>query len=189
MKRNVPRCRIFGIVLLLEAVLLSGCSRVGPEIIRAGRPAYNDAILQTSDEQLLQNIVRLRFGDSIGFLMVSSVTANVSVSATGKVEAGAGPSSNYSGNLVPLSGSLTTEENPTISYIPVSGDRMLRQLLSETPLELAISLINNAQQRQQAWRVLVRRINHFRNPDFIDPPAVDTDPQFYEIVRLCSTLQ
>jgi hypothetical protein len=189
MKKNVPICLIFRIVLFLQAVVLSGCARVGPEIIRASRPAYNDAILQTSDEQLLQNIVRLRFGDSIGFLMVSSVTANVSVSATGNVEAGVGPTSNYSGNLVPLSGSLTTEEHPTISYTPVSGDRMLRQLLSETPLELAISLINNSQHRQEAWRVLVRRINHFRNPDFIDPPALDTDPQFYEIVRLCSTLQ
>ncbi|MFO1207038.1 MAG: hypothetical protein U1E63_15175 [Burkholderiales bacterium] len=73
-------------VLLAAAVAmgaLAGCSWLGPEIIRSGRPAYNDAILTTNDEQLLQNIVRLRFGDSVGFLTVSSITANVSVAASG----------------------------------------------------------------------------------------------------------
>lgn len=68
----------------------SGCAWLGPDMVRSGRPAYNDAILATRDEQLLQNILRTRCIDSIGFLAVSSVTANVSVSATGGVELGFG---------------------------------------------------------------------------------------------------
>lgn len=39
--------------------MVPGCAWLGPEIIRAGRPAYNDAIIATNDEQSLQNIVRL----------------------------------------------------------------------------------------------------------------------------------
>jgi len=72
-------------------------------MIRAGRPAYNSAILATGDEQLLQNIVRTRFYDSVGFLAVASVTANVAVTASATVQAGFGPSGNYAGNLVPFS--------------------------------------------------------------------------------------
>ena len=94
-----------GLLAALCAILLAGGNAtVGPEVLRAGRPAYNDAILATSDEQLLQNIIRLRFGDSIGFLSVSSVTANVSLSASGSVNAGVGPSGNFAGNLVRVAG-------------------------------------------------------------------------------------
>lgn len=110
------------------ALALSGCTRLGPEILRTGRPVYNDAILATNDEQLLQNIVRLRFLDSLGFLTVSSVTANVSMTATGTVNAGFGSTANYQGNLVPFAGMLTTEQNPTISYAPIPGDHVMHQL-------------------------------------------------------------
>jgi hypothetical protein len=181
--------RILKTILIVLTIVISGCSTVGPEVIRAGRPAYNDAILQTNDEQLLQNIVRLRFGDSLGFLTVSSVTANVSVAAAAGVNIGAGPKENYSGNLVPISGNLTTEEHPTITYTPVSGDRMMRQFLGETPLELTILLINASQEHEQVWQAMVRCLNNLRNPDFIEPSGVETDLKFVEVIRLFSLLQ
>ena len=171
------------------AATLSGCAWLGPEIIRSGRPAYNDAILATNDEQLLQNIVRLRFGDSLGFLTVASVTANVSVTGSGTVDLGFGPSANYKGNLVPFHGTLSTEQNPTISYVPVSGERLLRQLASEVPVDLAILLINSAHSHKQAWDAILRRINNIRNPDYLDPPLLAVDPRFEEIAALGSSLQ
>jgi hypothetical protein len=171
------------------AILLSGCAWLGPEIVRSGRPAYNDAILATSDQQLLQNIVRLRFHDSVGFLSVASITANVSVTAGGTVNVGVGSSSGYAGNLVPLAGTVTTEQNPTISYVPVSGDQLLRQFATEIPLERAILIVNSATDRRQVWRALVRRVNDIRNPDFPDPPWVVVDPRFERLVDLAAALQ
>ncbi len=171
------------------AAALAGCAWLGPEIIRSGRPAYNDAILATNDEQLLQNIVRLRFGDSIGFLTVSAVTANVSMTVGGSVDLGIGPSQNYVGNLVPFSGSLIAEQNPTISYAPVRGDHLLRQFAAEIPLDFAILLINAAHSNTKAWYAIVRRVNNIRNPDFVDPPALVVDPRFDEIAVLGGALQ
>jgi len=40
---------IAGAALVLAAALV-GCANIGPDIIRTGRPAYNDAILPTNDE-------------------------------------------------------------------------------------------------------------------------------------------
>jgi hypothetical protein len=171
------------------ATALCGCAWVGPEIVRTGRPAYNDAILATSDQQLLQNIVRMRFVDSIGFLAVSSVTANVSVTASGTVQLGAGPTSNYAGNLVPIAGTVSTEQNPTISYTPVPGDHLLRQFAAEVPLDLAILMVNAAHSHGQAWWAIVRRVNNLRNPDFPDPPTLVVDPGFAEVVALAGQLQ
>jgi hypothetical protein len=172
------------------AAALTGCAWLGPEIIRSGRPAYNDAILTTNDEQLLQNVVRLRFGDSVGFLTVSSVTANVSFTTTGTVNVGlGGPPANYQGNLVPFAGTVSSEQNPTISYAPMSGERLLRQFASEVPIDLAILLINTAHSHAAAWMAIVRRVNNLRNPDYPDPPALVADPKFEEIAALAGTLQ
>lgn len=173
----------------LAVVLLNGCAWVGPEIVRSGRPAYNDAILNTSDAQLLQNVVRSRYMDSIGFLNVAAVTSNVTVTASGTLNAGLGPSGNYAGNLVPLAATLGTEQNPTISFVPVSGDHLLRQFAAPVPLERAILLIGSTHEPQLAWRMLVRRINDLRSPDFPEPPAVVTDPRHEEFVALASQLQ
>ncbi len=185
MSRSV-RLIVIGCALLLT---LAGCARFGPEILRSGRPAYNDAILATNDEQLLQNIVRLRFADSVGFLTVSSVTANVSMTASGTVNAGLGSPANYQGNLVPFAGTLKTEQNPTISYTPVRGDRIMRQILGETPIDLALLLINGASKHSEAWTALIRRVNNVRNPDFLESPAFAPDPRFGEIAALIGELQ
>ncbi len=179
--------RTITLAILLFVTTLAGCSWMGPEVIRSGRPAYNDAILTTNDEQVLQNVVRMRFQDSPGFLTVSSVTANVSVSATASVNAGFGPVANYQGNLIPFTGTVTTEQNPTISYTPVSGDRVMRQFMGETPLDLGILMINQAP--KLGWVALVRRVNDIRNPDFIKPPALVPDARFAEITELIGDLQ
>jgi hypothetical protein len=175
---------------LALAAALAGCAWLGPEILRSGRPAYNDAILTTNDEQLLQNIVRMRFGDSVGFLTVSSITANVSFTTSATAQLGlGGPSSNYAGNLVPFAGTVTAEQNPTISYTPVSGDSLVRQFAAEVPLDLAILMINFAHSQEAAWLALVRRVNNLRNPDFPDPPVLVTDPRFLEVAKLVGALQ
>jgi len=158
-------------------------------MIRAGRPAYNSAILATGDEQLLQNIVRTRFYDSVGFLAVASVTANVAVTASATVQAGFGPSGNYAGNLVPFSGVLTAEQNPTISYTPLAGDELLRHLGAETTMERAFLMLNSAATPEQVWNMIVRRINNLRNPDFPDPPLLTVDPRFEQVVATASLLQ
>ena len=171
------------------ATLLSSCSTVGPAMIRSGRPAYNDAILKTSDEQLLQNIVRLRFVDSLGFLTVSSITANVSLGGTAGVNVPFGGADSYAANLVPFSATVTTEQNPTITYTPVPGGRMLRQLTDETPVDLVIQLMNATQNYKAVWQTLVRRIGDIRNPDFIEQPRTVVDPRFGQFVELADDLQ
>lgn len=186
------KCRRSARLMLVCAgsAVVSGCtSWLGPDIIRSGRPAYNSAIVATGDEQLLQNVVRTRFHDSVGFLTVASVTANVSVTASASVQAGFGPPSSYAANLVPFAGALTTEQNPIISYAPLAGDQLLQHLGAETTMERAFLMLNSASEPEQIWYMIVRRINNLRNPDFPDPPLLTVDPGFEQVVATASFLQ
>ena len=97
-------------------LLLAACQTLGPAALGVGRGAYNDVIARTSSEQTLGLLVRLRYSDPVGLLMVSSVTAGLKFTADAKGEAGFGPRANYAGSLVPFSAGIGYEDNPTISY-------------------------------------------------------------------------
>ena len=109
--------------------VLCGCAGVGPTSISMGRADYNEAINKTDDAQMLMSIVRGRYGETFSLLAVTGVAANVRFSTNAGVNVGFGPDDNYAGNLVPFSGGIAYEENPTITYATVQGAQYVRQLL------------------------------------------------------------
>lgn len=152
------RHRLLCLAAVLAACSLPGCSAIGPSSIRNGRSTYNDAITSTGNEQLLSLIVRHRYAENAQLLAVSSVTANMRVSARVGSEVGFGPDSNFSGNLVPLSTSVVVEENPTISYTPLDGEQFIRELLTAVPFDIAMLLITSDHEPIDIFALLVERI-------------------------------
>jgi len=172
-------------MLLLAA---SGCAVVGPRSISMGRGDYTEAINKTEDEQLLLSIVKGRYGETYTLLAVSGVAANVRFRTNAGADFGVGPTSNYDGNLVPFSGGLAYEENPTITYTPVQGEQYLRQLLSPIPLNLLVLIIRSSTNSAATFTLFTNRINDMQNPDFLDGPNAKTDRRFERFVELVQEL-
>ncbi|RME33196.1 MAG: hypothetical protein D6786_08300, partial [Gammaproteobacteria bacterium] len=63
------------LLVLLLPLFLGACARIGPERIRHSSNDYNIAIQRTTDQQLLLNLVRLRYRDTPLFLEVSGVAS------------------------------------------------------------------------------------------------------------------
>ncbi len=122
-------------------LVVCGCAGIGPEMVRTGRPQYNEAIALTNNEQLPARIVRMRYAEPVSLLAVTSVTANMRVNASVGGQIGVGPDSNYRGNRVPRSVGAFYEDNPTISYAPVEGREYLRQLLSPIPGDITVLML------------------------------------------------
>jgi hypothetical protein len=157
-------------VLIIGGLLfagLSACSTLGPDTLSAGRPAYNTAIAATNAEQNLAWFVRARYGLTSSQLAVANITASVRFRTRADVELGVGPSENYIGNLVPFSGGVIYDENPTISYVPVQGEKHLRLLLSPLSVEMLGLLLNMNFEPGNIFAILVRRANGVPNPDFL----------------------
>jgi hypothetical protein len=153
-----------------------------------GRADYNEAINKTEDEQMLLSIVKGRYGDTFSLLAVSGVAANVRFRTNAGVEVGIGPTSNYEGNLVPLSGGLAYEENPTITYTPVQGEHYMRQMITPIPLDILLMGVRSMTSGAQLLTLLVNRINDLRNPDFLDTPSAESDKRFMRFVELFTEL-
>jgi hypothetical protein len=176
------------VVLAIQSITAAGCAVLGPASIRGSRSAYNDAVVATNNQQVLAMIVRTRYGEPSGLLAVSSVTASLHVLANAGAEFGIGPDSSFEGNLVPLSAGIAYEENPTISYTPVQGEKHLRQFLSPLPIDLTVPFLGALGNSPQAMTLLVGGINGIQNPDFLADASVEADPRFARIVELLAEL-
>lgn len=185
LRRN-EAARVFLGALLCGGVV-PGCAVVGTEAIGNGRAAYNEIITRTGDEQMLGLIVRTRYGESAGLLAVSAVTANVHVTGSLAAELGIGPDSSFAGNLVPFSAGAVYEENPTISYTPVQGEKFVRQLLAPLSLEVLVLYTRALRDTELVLELLVERINALRNPLYAGPSG-ERD-EFLRAAELIARLQ
>lgn len=137
------------IVLLLTSTLIS-CKSFGPRVLRVNRQSYNEVIAQTEQEQLLQNIVRLRYGEPTYFLKITSV--NTSYNLTANSPTG---TFGYASNGHPLGAepawtqtesvalpTVNYADTPTFSYQPLDNKEFvtaLLQPLTMTQLEILYS--------------------------------------------------
>jgi hypothetical protein len=167
--------------------LLAGCTVVGPSSVRSGRLAYNKAITETNNQQMLTVVIQNRYEEQGSLLAVASVTANVSVTTNAAINLGFGDSDNYATNLVPFSAGVIYEENPTISYTPVQGEKYMRQLMSPVPIATLTQLARTLSSRAPVYTALVSSVNGIYNPNFLVPPA-EADPRFSRFVAIMTEL-
>ena len=184
---NRPSGRRASIVALVVSCLLVSCTVVGPNAIRSGRLAYNEAITETNNQQILKLVIKSRYQETANLLSVASVTANVSVATSAGIQAGFGDSSDYDGNLVPFSGGFIYEENPTISYTPVAGATYMRRVMSPLPISSLAQIAGSMNNVNLNFQILVSSVNGIYNPDFLFASESD-DPRFDRVVTLMSEL-
>ncbi|MEM6929672.1 MAG: hypothetical protein AAF602_22220, partial [Myxococcota bacterium] len=110
-------------------IAASGClTRVGARVMPETRFHYNEAVAVSGNEQLLLNLVRMRFNHTVQFLEPTNVVTNWSITRNGAVggnvnpTVGGGPFS----VLGTVSAGISATESPTITYQPLSGERFVR---------------------------------------------------------------
>jgi hypothetical protein len=185
---ELTRCALGVLAGNLLVSATQGCAVVGPSSLTRGRAAYAEVIAETNAEQSLGVLVRVRYGAPWSLVAVSSVTAQVRFSANTRAEIGVGPNASFAGALVPLSGGVAYDENPTISYLPVQGDKHLRQLLSPIPPDLLVPILNSSLDAGEYLALLVTNMNGLPNPAFVTTPEASRDDRFGQVADLMGTL-
>jgi len=170
------------LVSSLFIFMFSGCATVGPRSISMGRADYNEAINRTEDEQMLLAIVKGRYSETSSLLAVSGVAANFRFKTNAGIDVGYGPSQNYDGNLVPFTGGMAYEENPTITYAPIVGQKYVRQMMSPIPLDILFMSLRSSISVKEILTLLVSRVNSLKNPDFLYASQNDAELPFKRFV-------
>jgi len=125
------------VLLGLAGSLTFGCkATLGPTTVPQARFDYNRAVARSWDEQLLLNLVRLRYRDTPHFLELSSVVAQYSRSGSAGfspllIEGG--------GNEAVLGVDVEVYERPTLTLTPLEGKEFVQRLLKPlAPTDLVL---------------------------------------------------
>lgn len=186
-----PRRFLGPLLHFLIILLLSRCATVGAPSVQNDRVHYNEAIVRTNDEQLLLNLVRLRYRDSPFFLSVQNVTSRYTLNYNGNVRVPDPMNARIqdlagTGTLT-VGGSLT--ESPTVVYRPVSGEQFIRELLSPIPPENIALLAQSGWSIERILLLCVQALNNLFNAPSASGPTPDLAPLYEEFSEFASTLR
>jgi hypothetical protein len=165
-------------ILLLAG--LSGCASIGPSTISRDRFDYITAISDSGKSQMLLNLVKLRYGDAPVFLDMSSVINQYTVEGSLGFVGGSSSSG---------TGQARYTDRPTITYLPVSGDKFARGLVTPIPPPVILNLIQAGYPVDVVLRLSVHAINgiHTRYGGAARQRAAD--PEFYPLVEKLQRIQ
>ncbi len=180
------RWKIFPTVILLFTSL-SGCMSIGPSTVPRDRFDYLTAISDSWNSQMLFNLVKLRYGDTPVFLDVSSVITQYGYQGT------FGLSGSWFQNPFNAAQSVTATgmygEKPTITYLPISGEKFARSLMTPIPPAAILNFLQGGFPVDLVLRLAVHSINGIHSRYGGSARMREADPEFYPLVEKLRALQ
>ena len=174
---------------LALAAILNGCVHVGPKTIPVDRFDYSEAIADSWKQQTLLNIVKLRYMDLPVFVEVSSVVAGYSLQAG--VSAGGTLSSKTAvqGNFASAAGQVIYTDRPTITYVPMTGEKFLAGLITPIDPKNIFSMLQSGYAADFILGLTVESLNGVRNRSILGGTVREADPEFVRALQLLREVQ
>ena len=179
-------------VCLGICLLTAGCG-LGPRKLQATRLPYNEAVKVTSEEQLLLNIVRLRYSDNSSSLAVTSIAAQFEISRKLSLvpfftAAAAGNFGGFQGSVLP-GAEMNAADRPTFSLTPQDETEFSRRLFTPLTLDGIIYLVKTTWPVATVFRLYLENLNWVPNAQTISGPTPKDPPEFEEFLRGITALQ
>ena len=175
--------------LVIISSIFLGCTKYGPGFLQSERSQYNQAIQKTNDEQLILNLVRLKYHDSPLFMEVSNIASQFTlqndISISTQLQAGA------KGIFTPDAGTFV-EERPTVSYSPLHGENFVQSVLTAVSLKTITLLFHSGWSIERVFKVCLQRIDKLKNAPSASGPTPKIAPKtkkFFQAVKYLQKLQ
>ena len=175
-------------VIVTMLLMLAGCGSYGPKSMDRDQIDYGNSIGENWKNQMLANIVKIRYVDMPVFVDVGSIVSGYSLSTTVNGNLGFG-NSFTGGNSQVLGASGTYTDRPTITYMPKTGDDYLRAILEPVKPSSLLSLIQAGYSSELLFTWAVESINGVHNWTATSRNSRVADPEFFEFVSLMQELQ
>lgn len=186
-RRRASRAASF---LSCLASLLAATGCLGPRSLELTRLRYDEAVHETSEQQWLRNIVRLRYGDLPSFLDVSAITSQFELSGRGGMTGGR---ERDSANRT-LFGDfwLQFRDAPTLSYTPRDPSELTRVMVAPVGITALGLMANNGWSVEDVLRLVVAEMNGLQNApgaEAIVPESVPEPSPFVEMAAVAGRLR
>jgi len=175
----------------LTLCVLAGCV-TGPRALQETRLQYNEIVKSTTEQQLLLNIVRLRYTDTPSSLSIASVAAQFEVAKSLQlmpffVASGAEPNRSYAA-VLPQVG-VVTADRPTFSLVPLDDQEFTRKLFTPIGLDGVIYLAKTTWPIATVFRLYLENLNWVSNAETASGPTPKEAPVYADFRRGVEALQ
>jgi hypothetical protein len=178
--------------LFFSTLLLTGCHVSSRTSMygSGGRTSYNIAAQNTTNQELLLNLVRLRYSDTPYFLELNGITTQFNFS--GKVF----PSIKIPGfdndNPAAFGAEMGWSNQPTIQYSPLEGKDFAIQLMQPLDLRIIQGLLFTGWDVDRVFRLLIQHMADISNASSASGPIPLKPPyykKFFECLHLLRHFQ
>lgn len=173
-------------------LLLTAAGCAGPLALRHSRQKYNQVIQTTASEQLLLNLVRLRYRDVPSFMQLSSLSTQFAFGEGAFVSGGIKETKLSS--FLNFGADVDVAERPTATYDPLQGQEFVKRMISPLGEDTIILLVRSGWNVDRVLRMAVQDLNGMENArraSGATPRDISQDEyfEFQQIVELLHDLQ
>lgn len=168
---------------VLLAGLLTGCSGVGPPSVPRDRVDYISAISDSWKQQMLLNLLKVRYADVPVFLDVTSIINAYTLDQDLRGTAQLAPVNRAGDSFGAITGGIRYSEHPTITYVPLTGDKFTKSMMAPIPVSAILLLVQSGYPADVVLRFSVNTINGVQNSHGGYAQRAG-DPAFAELLSL-----
>jgi len=177
------------ILLACALVLFTGCSHLGPKTVGVDRFDYSTAIADSWKQQTLLNIIKLRYMDLPVFVDVSSIVSGYSMQTTVNVNGTLSSKNAFQGKFGAIGGQAMYTERPTITYVPLTGEKFLRGLITPIDPKHIFFMLQSGYAADFILGLTVEALNGVRNRSVAVGAMREADPEFVRVLDLLRQVQ
>jgi hypothetical protein len=176
----------------------NGCA-FGPRVLERSHVLYNESLKQVHEEQLLLNLVRLRYNDDVTRLDVSSIAAQYELSGMAQAvpfftAAGSGAGTggaflNQSFQAILPGAQALGANRPTLALTPGDDHETVQRYLRPLDAETLIFFAQVGWPIATIYRIYADSINDIPNARAAAGPVRNVVPEFEEFQHVVALLQ
>jgi len=182
--RHLPLC-----LLLAATATFTGCKHLGPKSIAVDRFDYSSSIADSWKQQTLLNIVKLRYMDLPVFVDVASIVAGYSLQTGVSVNGVLSTEKAVQGNYASAGASAIYTDRPTITYVPMTGEKFLRGLITPIDPKNIFFMLQSGYAADFLLGLTVESLNGVRNRSAAGGAVREADPEFVRALQLMREVQ
>jgi hypothetical protein len=167
----------------------TGCQSIGPGSVPRDRSDYSSSIGDSWKRQTLLNIVKLRYVDPPIFVDVGQIVAGYSLQAGVNVGGTLSTERAVQGNFLTAGGQAIYTDRPTITYVPLTGNKFIRGLMTPLSPESVFFTIQSGWPADNVLFATVASLNGLKNQESSIAGVTPPDPDFLRALQLMRKIQ
>jgi hypothetical protein len=150
---------------------------------------YSTAIADSWKQQTLLNIVKLRYMDLPVFVDVASIVSGYSMQTGVSINGTLSSDRAVQGNYLAAGGQAIYTDRPTITYVPMTGEKFLRGLITPLDPKNIFFMLQAGYPADFILGLTVEGLNGVRNRSTAGGALREADPEFMRVLQLLREVQ